>query len=225
VLASDLDVEDETVDLDRVLQLLEPAKRLKLVILDACRVNPFADKMRRITASRAPGRGLGRPEVQTSNTLVAFAAKAGSTAHDGDGAHSPFAAALLHHLTTPGLDLRIALGNVHDEVVETTHGERESFLYGAMGGGTLALVPGKAEPPRPVIDADANAPADFDLAQRFGTLAAWDAFLPHHPTGFLTDLAKAERAKLVEPRQPAPGRQKSNSSRSRHCRRGSTFPA
>jgi TPR repeat protein len=147
-LAHDIDVEDETIDLDRMLQLLEPAKRLKLVILDACRNNPFAGKMQRTIASRAIGRGLGRPEVQTRNTLVAYAARAGSTADDGQGAHSPFTAALLRHLTTPGLDLRIALGNVHDEVLAASNNAQEPFLYGAMGGGTLALVPGSGEPPQ-----------------------------------------------------------------------------
>jgi Caspase domain len=201
-LASDLDVEDETVDLDRVLQLLETAKRLKLVILDACRVNPFADKIKRTTASRAPGRGLGRPEVRTSNTLVAYAAKAGSTALDGDGTHSPFTTALLHHLTTPGLDLRIALGNVHDDVLAASNNSQEPFLYGAMGGGSLALVPSKAEPPKPAVDSDSSARADFDLAKQIGTTEAWDAFLAHHASGFLADLAKAERAKIVAALRP-----------------------
>ena len=46
-LLSDFDVEDETVSLDRVLRALDPAKRLKLVILDACRDNPFVKKMKR----------------------------------------------------------------------------------------------------------------------------------------------------------------------------------
>ena len=146
VLARDLDVEDEAVDLDRVLQLLEPAKRLKLVILDACRENPFAAKIKRTIASRAVGRGLGQPDLQTSDTLVAYAARAGSLAGDGEGDHSPFTTALLHHIATPGLDLRIALGDVHDEVLKTSNREQEPFIYGALGGGTLALVPGKAEP-------------------------------------------------------------------------------
>jgi uncharacterized caspase-like protein len=202
ILARDLDVEDETVDLDRVLQLLDPAKRLKLVILDACRNNPFAETMKRTIASRAIGRGLGRPEVQTSNTLVAYAQRAGALASDGKGQHSPFTTALLHHLATPGLDLRIALGNVHDEVVVTSDSEQEPFLYGAMGGGTLALVPGKAEQLQQGQlqqgnDPDAAARADFALAKEADTLATWDSFLGRYPNGFYADLAKAERRKLA----------------------------
>ncbi len=61
-LRRDIDVEDETVSLDRLLQVLEPAKRLRLVILDACRDNPFAKSMARTMASRSVGRGLARVE-------------------------------------------------------------------------------------------------------------------------------------------------------------------
>ncbi|MGO9004561.1 MAG: SUMF1/EgtB/PvdO family nonheme iron enzyme [Beijerinckiaceae bacterium] len=196
VLARDLDVEDEAVDLDRVLQLLEPAKRLKLVILDACRENPFAAKIKRTIASRAVGRGLGQPDLQTSDTLVAYAARAGSLAGDGEGDHSPFTTALLHHIATPGLDLRIALGDVHDEVLKTSNREQEPFIYGALGGGTLALVPGKAEPLP--ADPESAARADYALAEKIGTVSGWDAFLAHHAIGILADLAKAERQKLAE---------------------------
>ena len=58
----DTDVEDEAVDLDRVLQQLEPAKRLKLVILDACRDNPFPH-MKSLSQSRSVGRGLCAPSA------------------------------------------------------------------------------------------------------------------------------------------------------------------
>ncbi len=142
-LATDLDVKDEAIELDRVLELLEPVKRLKLVILDACRENPFANRMRLTTASRSVGRGLAPPVEQTSNTLVAYAARAGAVAADGDARNSPFTAALLNNLTRPGLDVRIALGKAHDEVLQTTSRKQEPFVYGALGGDTLALAPGR----------------------------------------------------------------------------------
>jgi uncharacterized caspase-like protein len=82
VLERDIDVEDETVSLDRVNQFIEPAKRLRVVILDACRDNPFASRMKRTLGNRSIGRGLGRVDVLTADTLVGFAAKAGSTASD-----------------------------------------------------------------------------------------------------------------------------------------------
>jgi uncharacterized caspase-like protein len=68
------------LSLDRVLVSLEPAKQLRLVILDACRDNPFAKSMKHTVASRSIGRGLAKIEPTSPNTLIAYSAKAGSTA-------------------------------------------------------------------------------------------------------------------------------------------------
>jgi hypothetical protein len=202
-LASDFDVEDESVSLDRVMQALEPAKRMRLVILDACRDNPFVRTMQRSVATRAISRGLAKVEPQSSNTLVAFAAKDGSTADDGVGSHSPFTTALLKHITAPGLDIRIALGRVRDEVLTSTGNRQEPYVYGSLGGATFALVSPPPEPavkqapPAPAV-ADPNAAVrrDYEFAERVGTKDAWDTFLAVHPKGFFADLARAQRAKL-----------------------------
>ncbi len=122
-LASDLDAPDEAITLERLVDAVEPAKQLRLVILDACRDNPFVANMKRqrYTASRdLSTRGLGRIEPASSGTIVAYAAKAGSTADDGNGQHSPFTTALLRHLTSPDLDIRLALGKVRADVMEMT---------------------------------------------------------------------------------------------------------
>src|SRR6478609_6988669 len=75
VLERDLDAFDEAIPLDRILAVIEPAKQLRLVILDACRDNPFGKTMKRTIASRAIGRGLAKVEPTSPNTLIAFAAK------------------------------------------------------------------------------------------------------------------------------------------------------
>src|SRR5262249_10930374 len=139
ILERDIDVEDEAVPLDRVTQVLEQAKRLRLVILDACRDNPFVRSMKRTVAGRSIGRGLAKVEVLTSDTIVAFAAKAGSTALEGDGLNSPYTTALVRHLTTPGLDLRLALGRVRDDVLQATNNKQEPFVYGSLGGAEISL--------------------------------------------------------------------------------------
>jgi Caspase domain len=209
-LASDFDIADEAMSLDRISQAIEPARRLRLVILDACRDNPFAKVMKRSIATRSVGRGLAKVEPGASDTLVAFAAKAGSVATDGDGADSPFTTALVKHLTTPGLDLRLALGKVRDDVLAATHRKQEPFVYGSLGGSTVALVtaPGAnsvtdaapvAAAPSAASDPDALARRDFDLANLVGTAQAWDAFLVRHPGGFFADLARQQRAKLATP--------------------------
>jgi formylglycine-generating enzyme required for sulfatase activity len=144
MLARDYDVEDEAISLDRALKAIDPARRLRLVILDACRNNPFLASMKRST--RAIGRGLTRVEP-APDTLVAYAAKAGSLAADGAGSsHSPFTVALLQHVATPGLDIRLALGAVRDAVIASTSPRQEPFVYGSLGGQTIALVDAAGAP-------------------------------------------------------------------------------
>src|SRR5205814_1941197 len=139
-LETDGDVLDETVALERVLFAVEPARQLRLVILDACRDNPFAKTMKRTVASRAVGRGLAKVEPASPNTMIAFAAKAGSTASDGDSQNSPFAAALIEHLPKPGLDLRKAFGFVRDDVLKNTGNKQEPYVYCSRGGDDVHLV-------------------------------------------------------------------------------------
>ena len=210
-LERDTDVEDEALSLDRIVKIMEPVRRLRLVILDACRDNPFSKTMKRTLASRSIGRGLGKVEVLTSDTLIAFAAKAGSTASDGDGKNSPFTSALLNNIATPGLDLRLAFGRVRDEVLRSTGSKQEPFVYGSLGGTTVALVPPL---PVPVIAAPTPAPApattttpaintqaemrrDYELAGQIGTKEAWDQFLSAYSSGLYAGLARAARAKLA----------------------------
>jgi uncharacterized caspase-like protein len=207
VLQRDRDVYDEAISLDRILQTVEPAKQLRLVILDACRDNPFTRTMRRVTALRSLNRGLIAVEPMKANTLIAYAAKGGSTAEDGDGEHSPYAAALLKHLPTPNLDLRQAFGLVRDDVMKATDNKQEPFTYGSLGGATVSLVQTAAlansstdVPAAATTPATANPAAevrrDYEYAERVGTKQGWESFLKSHPTGFYADLARAQLAKL-----------------------------
>jgi hypothetical protein len=140
-LGRDYDVEDEAVALDRIIWALQPVKRLRLILLDACRDNPFPQKLRSAGIRSTMKGGLAKIEDVSADTLVAYAAKAGSVSYDGDGVNSPYATALIRHLVEPGLDIRIALGRVRDEVVAMTGGRQEPFIYGSLGGATIPLVP------------------------------------------------------------------------------------
>ena len=207
VLQRDRDVYDETISLERVLQTVEPATQLRLVILDACRDNPFGRTMKRMTALRSLGRGLIAVEPVRTNTLIAYAAKGGSTAEDGDGRNSPYAAALLKHLTKPGLDLRQAFGLVRDDVMKATDNKQEPFTYGSLGGATVSLVQTASLSTTPPETAAVVAPAasdptadlrqDYEYAERVGTKQGWQSFLKTHPTGFYADLARAQLAKMT----------------------------
>jgi uncharacterized caspase-like protein len=192
-LETDTDVLDETFPLDRVLFTIEPARQLRLVILDACRDNPFAKTMKRTVGSRAIGRGLAKVEPSSPNTMIAFAAKAGSTASDGDSKNSPFATALVDHLTQPGLDLRKAFGFVRDDVLKATNNAQEPFIYGSLGGNDVALVPSAPAP----VDQDATMRRDYEFALQISSKPVWDAFIEKYPSGFFTALAKAHRDKLA----------------------------
>jgi uncharacterized caspase-like protein len=196
VLERDIDIYDEAFALDRILVTIEPAKQLRLVILDACRDNPFAKTMKRTIGSRAIGRGLAKVEPTSPNTLIAFASKAGSTALDGDNKNSPFTAALLKYITKPGLDLRKAFGFVRDDVLKNTSNQQEPYVYGSLGGDDVPLVPASPAVAAPV-DQDATMRRDYEFADRVGTKSVWDAFIEKYPSGFFTALSKAQRDKLA----------------------------
>jgi len=199
-LERDDDVYDEAFSLDRILATVEPAKRLRLVILDACRDNPFAQKMKKTLATRSIGRGLAKVEPESSNTLIAYSAKAGSTAQDGSGKDSPFTTALANHLTTPGLDIRRAFGFVRDDVLKTTNNRQEPYVYGSLGGDDVSLVPNRsvAPPPAPAPNPQADIRRDYELALQVGNKAAFEAFLAQHPAdGFYASLAKLQLEKVA----------------------------
>jgi uncharacterized caspase-like protein len=207
-LTSDRAIGDEAVSLDRVLDSLDGAKRLKLVLLDACRDNPFAASMKRIVAKGIPTKGLARVDPSgLTNMLIAYAAAPGQTASDGDGKNSPFTAALVKHLVMPGIDVEFALRQVRDDVLAATGQRQQPYKTGSLGGETLTLsksmppaVPSKpADDPIPALDADASARADFALAKQVGTVEMWDAFKRKYPTGFYFAAAEAERQKLLPP--------------------------
>jgi hypothetical protein len=185
-LSRDYDVDDEAVSLERIVWALQSVRRLRLILLDACRDNPFAAKLRS-AGMRAPSRGgLAKIEEVSADTLVAYAAKAGSVSYDGDGVNSPYTTALIRHLAEPGLDIRIALGRVRDEVIAMTGGRQEPFIYGSLGGSTIALVPPgavvkKVEPAAAPSPAAAAAPAPPAIARRDPPAATAPAPSPPPP--------------------------------------------
>ena len=202
-LERDNDVYDEAFSLDRVLVSVESAKKLRLVILDACRDNPFAQTMKKTLATRAIGRGLAKVEPASPNTLIAYSAKAGSTAADGNGKNSPFTTALSNRLTTPGLDVRRAFGFVRDDVLKSTNNRQEPYVYGSLGGDDVPLVPAPAAATAPaaalpaVPNPQADIRRDYELALQVGNRAALTAFLTQHPDGFYSSLAKLQLDKIV----------------------------
>jgi len=166
--------------------------------------------MKRTVGSRSISRGLARIEPATANTLVAFAAKAGSTASDGNSKNSPYAAALVKYIGTPGLDLRRVFGFVRDDVMKATGNRQEPYVYGTLGGDDVPLVPAKEtakeptrEPAKEAAKEAVPSPTlrseirrDYELALQVGNKDALNFFIVQYPDGYYASLAKLQLAKI-----------------------------
>lgn len=129
----DTDVEYVAIPLDRVLRATDGAG-LRVVVLDACRNNPWARSMRRTRAVRNVSRGsFGELDEQQfdDETLVAYAAAAGTEADDGEGRNSPYTRALLAHLEEP-LEIGMLFRRVRQEVLAATGGRQRPHEYQSL---------------------------------------------------------------------------------------------
>ena len=134
-LERDTDVRFEAVTLDDVLASTVGAG-LRVVILDACRNNPLARSMQRSGATRSVSRGsFGDLDESLlgNETLVAYAAEAGTTADDGEGRNSPYTSALLSHLEQP-LEIGLLFREVRARVLKATEGRQRPHEYASLLG-------------------------------------------------------------------------------------------
>jgi tetratricopeptide (TPR) repeat protein len=126
------DVPDEAIELDRVLARLNAVSKLRVVILDACRNNPFIARMvMNRVSTRAVARGLSAVEP-SHGEVVFYAARDGSVASDGTGANSPFATALVKHMDEDGVELGRFFRRVTSTVLAATKNQQEPFVYGRI---------------------------------------------------------------------------------------------
>ncbi len=142
----------QTLPLQTVLATMEVAVDTRIVLLDACRDNPLAQQLKRsMAASRSSAVGQGLAEVRTAvGTLIAYATGPGDVASDGTGEHSPFTSALLDHIATPGLEVRMILSRVREEVLEQTNKQQVPWDSSSLLGEfyfKLALPPVAAPAP------------------------------------------------------------------------------
>ena len=149
-LAADTDVAFEAVPLGLVTEAVSGAKSFGLVILDACRDNPFRRRMERAGATRSIGRGLGRVEPTGGSVAVAYAARDGTTAADGDGRNSPYTRALLQHIAEPELVSEI-FNKVAENVLAQTNSGQEPVVYGRLPTGAYFNQSGDRPAWRPAL--------------------------------------------------------------------------
>lgn len=131
-LSSPREISSQAISLDRMLQVTDSARKLRLIILDACRENPIAlnstptaGEMRKVEEAIAA-------HTLSGATLVAYAAKHGQRAEDGAGENSPFAHALIKTIEISGLEIGHVFRKVRDDVLQATHRRQEPFLYGSL---------------------------------------------------------------------------------------------
>jgi len=185
-IESESDIAIESVSVSDVVSALEHAGGDVLVmILDACRNNPFA------SASRSMARGLARLSAPT-NTVVAYSTAPGTVAADGDGRYSPYSQSLAEVLEKPGLTIEQVFKQVRIKVHLATGGkqtpwEEMSLIKEVTFHGGIATPPDLAppEPTPPVAAADAcGSDIAYHRAVEANTMDAYEEFVgrcPSHP--------------------------------------------
>jgi uncharacterized caspase-like protein len=132
-LAVDKDAETEAVALEQVIGAVGGARGLRLVLLDACRDNPFAAGMKHTIELKLVDKGFSNIEP-SAGFMVVYAAKHGETALDGAGADSPFALAVAHDIKDAHVEVRKLFDIVRDDVWTATKHMQQPFTYGSPPG-------------------------------------------------------------------------------------------
>ncbi|HEY1365020.1 MAG TPA: caspase family protein [Xanthobacteraceae bacterium] len=198
-LAGDRGAGEQAIAVDRLSQAVKGARRMGLVILDACRESQLVDSMQRTGDAPLPAAGLSVVEPTSPHTLIAYAARRGSAVEDVAGPDSPFTGALLHHLFVPGLEVRFAFGRVRNEVLERTRHQQEPYVAGSLGSGFVSLVPpavGPAAAAAAGIQVRAGEPIDYELIVNIGRKEAWELFLEQHPAGLYSSRVRRQLDEL-----------------------------
>jgi tetratricopeptide (TPR) repeat protein len=132
-LAADRDAETEAVALEQVIAAVGGARKVRLVMLDACRDNPFAPTMQRTMELKLVDKGFSNIEP-AAGFMVVYAAKHGETALDGDGVDSPFATAVARDIKQPHVEVRKLFDLVRDDVWSASKHQQQPFTYGSPPG-------------------------------------------------------------------------------------------
>ena len=152
-LEQESDIRFETVELRDAIEVIQSNAKAGIVLLDACRNNPLASRIKGRT--RAMSRGLAVVETGTGELLVVYATSPGMTADDGDGGNSPFTTALLDYIGTPGIEVQTVVKRVIGSVQKQTGGRQVPWQLSSLTseiylGGSGGMPQVAVEPPRPI---------------------------------------------------------------------------
>ena len=211
-LKSPTDLDLGAISVSMLLKQMKREERVSIVILDACRDNPFAVELAKHKTRAVIGeRGLSRIEGDLARgTLIAFASDPKSTALDGPaGQHSPFTEAFLSHVADPGVPIDTVMSRVRAEVWEKTrHNQLPWVNTSLIGDYALNLQPApdaastaeKVQPPPSPASAAGGQQSHEDLlwtsAQQSNLAADYQAYLDAFPNGVFAQMAKNRIAAL-----------------------------
>ena len=176
----------------------EAGNKLNIIVLDACRDNPFS-------WARSSARGLAVVGIQPAASIVVYSTSAGKVAQDGTGRNGTFTEELLRHLPTPGLDIMEVLRRTGQDVQAKTASAQIPAIYSQFFG-FLQLVPGEAPamagPAAPMETSAKASPAAGSVtsagsssgssSESSGVLDYLPAFFDEAPANSKLTIAKAE---------------------------------
>jgi hypothetical protein len=193
---SDIDIEGVAADI--VLGTMEFARnRLNMVIMDACRNNPFARSF------RSASRGLARMDA-TKGTLIAYSTSPGMVAADGSGRNSPYTRALAASMQQPGLAVEQMFKEVRRAVMAETNDLQVPWESSSLTGDFYFAQSGDSAP---VIAAPAPQATSNDT---YAEVAFWEsikdsqdpsvfrAYMDQFPDGVFRGLAEIRQRKLAD---------------------------
>ena len=128
----------QTISADRILNVMESTKRISILLLDACRNNPLAERLSRSLGAHGMtlGRGLAKIEAETG-TYIGYSNQPGNVALDGDGKNSPFATALVDKIKEPNVDIELMMRKVRADVIAMTRGYQVPWGNSSLVGGFM----------------------------------------------------------------------------------------
>ncbi|MGI9463121.1 MAG: caspase family protein, partial [Aestuariivirgaceae bacterium] len=215
-LKDEADLDFETIEMNFIIQQMERKKRTNIILMDACRNNPFAANLARNMGTRSTSIGRGLAAVDTGvGTFVGFATQPGNVALDGESINSPFTKAIIKHLAEPGLDIGVLMRRVREEVIAETDGKQVPWSNSSLVGDSVVL----NQTPRQIAVEPKTSPTPADGANAAGSsinssnnggtasialeLSYWNtikstnnpallrSYLTQYPDGTFSGLAKA----------------------------------
>jgi Caspase domain len=163
----------DAVDIGNVLAQMEAEKRVNLIFLDACRDNPLARSLARSLGTRSSAVGQGLASIQSAiGTMIAYATQPDNVALDGEGRNSPFTAALLKHIVTPGLEIGTLMKRVRADVIAATREKQVPWDHSSLIGDVILVGPAAVIAPAQAVAVHAASVKDiFQKYNLIGTFA------------------------------------------------------